>query len=76
MIETVSTPGDNGKVANGHPEGENTRKPINQLDDVQTVADLNATLDLLEGMGSVDDDRMAIIGHSLGYRSAATEDSI
>ena len=50
------------------PEGEDTRESIKNLDDVQIVADLNATVELLKGMDSVDNDRMAIAGHCMGGR--------
>lgn len=33
------------------PEGEDTRESIKQLDDVQIIADLNATVGLLQGHG-------------------------
>ncbi|MEK9645776.1 MAG: dienelactone hydrolase family protein [Alphaproteobacteria bacterium] len=50
------------------PEGEDTRESIKNLDDVQIVADLQATVDLLKGMGAVDNARMAIAGHCMGGR--------
>lgn len=50
------------------PEGEDTRESIKNLDDVQIVGDLNATVDLLQGLDSVDNDRMAIAGHCMGGR--------
>lgn len=50
------------------PEGEDTRESIKQLDDVQIVADLNSTVDLLKGMDTVDAGRMAIAGHCMGGR--------
>ena len=50
------------------PEDEDTRESIKQLDDVQIIADLNATVGLLQGMDSVDNDRMAVAGHCMGGR--------
>ncbi len=50
------------------PDGEDTRDSIKNLDDVQIVADLNATVALLQNMASVDNDRMAIAGHCMGGR--------
>ena len=50
------------------PEGEDTRESIKNLDDVQIVADLQATVDLLKSMTSVDPKRMAIAGHCMGGR--------
>jgi len=50
------------------PEGEDTRDSVKHLDDNQIVGDLNATVDLLQGMDSVDSDRMAIAGHCMGGR--------
>lgn len=50
------------------PEGEDTRESIKNLDDNQIVADLNATVALLQGMDTVDNDRMAIAGHCMGGR--------
>ena len=50
------------------PEGEDTRDSVKQLDDNQIVGDLNATVALLQGMDSVDSDRMAIAGHCMGGR--------
>ena len=50
------------------PEGEDTRDSIKNLDDVQIVADLNATVAMLQGMDTVDNDRMAIAGHCMGGR--------
>lgn len=50
------------------PEGEDTRDSIKNLDDNQIVADLNATVAMLQGMDSVDSGRMAIAGHCMGGR--------
>jgi carboxymethylenebutenolidase len=50
------------------PDGEDTRESIKSLDDVQIVADLQATVDLLKSMKSVDASRMAIAGHCMGGR--------
>lgn len=50
------------------PEGEDTRESIANLDDNHIVADLNATVDMLKAMESVDGDRMAIAGHCMGGR--------
>ena len=50
------------------PEGEDTRESLKNLDDVQIVADLTATVDLLQGLDTVDNDRMAIAGHCMGGR--------
>ena len=50
------------------PEGEDTRESIANLDDNQIVADLNATVDMLTAMATVDTDRMAIAGHCMGGR--------
>lgn len=50
------------------PEGEDTRESIKHLDDVQIVADLQATVDWLKTMPEVDTGRMAIAGHCMGGR--------
>ena len=50
------------------PDGEDTRDSIKNLDDNQIVADLNATVALLQGLDSVDADRMGIAGHCMGGR--------
>lgn len=50
------------------PEGEDTRDSAQNLCDVQIVRDLNATVELLQGMDTVDNDRMAIAGHCMGGR--------
>ena len=50
------------------PDGEDTRDSLKNLDDVQIVADLNATVALLQGMASVDNARMAMAGHCMGGR--------
>ena len=50
------------------PDGEDTRDSLKNLDDVQIVADLNATVALLQGMVSVDNARMAMAGHCMGGR--------
>lgn len=50
------------------PAGEDTRESIEHLDDVRIVADLNATVALLQEMDSVDGDRLAIAGHCMGGR--------
>ena len=50
------------------PEGEDTRESNKHLDDVGIVADLDATVAMLQGMSSVDANRMAIAGHCMGGR--------
>lgn len=50
------------------PDGEDTRDSLKNLDDVQIVADLNATVALLQGMAPVDNARMAMAGHCMGGR--------
>lgn len=50
------------------PEGEDTRESIKNLDDTRIITDLNATVAHLQGMDSVDADRMAIAGHCMGGR--------
>ena len=50
------------------PEGEDTRESIKHLDDTEIVADLAATVALLQGMATVDGDRLAIAGHCMGGR--------
>ena len=50
------------------PKGEDTRESIANLDDNHIVADLNATVAMLQAMGSVDANRMAIAGHCMGGR--------
>lgn len=50
------------------PKGEDTHESIANLDDNQIVADLSATVALLQGMDSVDNDRMGIAGHCMGGR--------
>ncbi len=50
------------------PPGEDTRESIKNLDDNQILADLNATVTLLQGSASVDRNRMGIAGHCMGGR--------
>lgn len=50
------------------PDGEDTRDSIKHIDDVDIVADLNATVEYLRGLASVDAGRMAIAGHCMGGR--------
>ena len=50
------------------PKGEDTRDSIANLDDTQIVADLNATVKMLQMMNNVDPNRMAIAGHCMGGR--------
>ena len=52
------------------PEGEDTRDSAQNLCDVQIVRDLNATVELLQAMDTVDNDRMAIAGHCMGGRGS------
>ena len=50
------------------PEGEDTRESLAQLDDVEIVADLRASIDCLGGLGTADGGRIAIAGHCMGGR--------
>ncbi len=50
------------------PEGEDTMTSLRNLDDAEIIADLNATIALLQGLGSVDNDRIGIVGHCMGGR--------
>tara|TARA_B100000700_G_scaffold217304_1_gene239064 strand:- start:535 stop:1242 length:708 start_codon:yes stop_codon:yes gene_type:complete len=50
------------------PSGEDTRESIKNLDDNEILNDLNATVSLLQGLESVDGDRMGIVGHCMGGR--------
>lgn len=52
------------------PEGEDTRVSLQNLDDIQIVADLQATVDHLGGLETVDRTRLAIGGHCMGGRVA------
>lgn len=50
------------------PEGEDSQESIKHLDDGRIVADLEATVALLQAMESVDNARIAIAGHCMGGR--------
>ena len=47
---------------------KDTQDSIANLDDTQIVADLNATVKMLQMMNNVDPNRMAIAGHCMGGR--------
>lgn len=50
------------------PEGEDTGVSLKNLNDAEIVADVDATVALLQGLGSVDGGRIGIVGHCMGGR--------
>ncbi len=52
------------------PTGEDTKISLQNLDDIQIIADLENTVAFLAALPEVDEDRMAIAGHCMGGRVA------
>lgn len=50
------------------PEGEDTMTSLKSQDDGEIIADVAATVAMLQGMPSVDNDRIGIVGHCMGGR--------